>query len=246
MRQARYLSRRDLDGIADRVTQKYYQILGVGRGKLTPIDPVLLAEEVVKLNIMFSPLCNDGTILGLAAFADVELALCMSDGNVYIKQLKNGDVVIDTMLQANGLIGRCNFTIAHETGHHILCKLYPKEYGPLCNRTSHIMYRRERKAHSWIEWQADSLASSLLMPQNLITECLPRFSLEKRIEMLNSVFRPKEYQSFCDLAEYLGVSKQALAIRLKQLGILDRRKDYLSNPYELISVYADESKYQKL
>lgn len=243
---SRYLTRRDLDCIANRVTRKYYRVLGVDPNDLTPIDPVLLAEEIVKLNVMFSPLCSDGSILGLAAFANVELELCLSDGSSISKQLKNGDIVIDTGLQQEGLLGRCNFTIAHETGHHILSKLFPKEYGPLCNRTSHIMYRREKEAHNWIEWQADSIASSLLMPQALISQSLFRFSFGEKVEMLNKVFRPKEYQRFCDMADYLGVSKQALAIRLKQLGRLDSEKDYLANPYELLRIYVDESEYQQM
>ena len=48
------------------------------------------------------------------------------------------------------------------------------------------------------------------------------------------------------MAEYLGVSKQALAIRLNQLGLLDRDKDYLANPYELVRIYVDESEYQQM
>ena len=243
---SRFLSRRDLDSIANHVTGQYYRMLGDSKGDLTPIDPVLLAEEIVKLNVKFSPLCSDGSILGLAAFAEVELELFLADGNTLTQSLHNGDIVIDTALQTNGLLGRCNFTIAHETGHHILSKLYPKEYGPLCNRTSHIMYRRVREAHNWIEWQADSIASSLLMPQPLIMESLYRFSLGEKVEMLNRVFRPMEYQRFCDMADYLGVSKQALAIRLKQLGLLDRDKDYLANPYELVRIYVNESEYQQM
>lgn len=108
------------------------------------------------------------------------------------------------------------------------------------------MYRREKEAHNWIEWQADSIASSLLMPQALISQSLFRFSFGEKVEMLNKVFRPKEYQRFCDMADYLGVSKQALAIRLKQLGRLDSEKDYLANPYELLRIYVDESEYQQM
>lgn len=243
---SRHLTRRELDCIANRVTRKYYQLLGVAPDDLTPIDPILLAEEIVKLNVIFSPLCSDGSILGLAAFADVELELYFSDGSTISKQLENGDIVIDTGLQQEGLLGRCNFTIAHETGHHILSKLFPKEYGQLCNRTSHIMYRRKKESHNWIEWQADSIASSLLMPQALINQCLFRFSIGEKVEMLNRIFRPNEFQKFCDMADYLGVSKQALAIRFKQLGLLDSNKDYLANPYELLRIYVDESEYQQM
>ena len=36
------------------------------------------------------------------------------------------------------------------------------------------------------------------------------------------------------MAEFLGVSKQAMAIRLKRLGLL--KKEYLQNPYALADV----------
>jgi Zn-dependent peptidase ImmA (M78 family) len=104
------------------------------------------------------------------------------------------------------------------------------------------MYRRKKEAHDWGEWQADTIASGLLMPRQLILESLPRFGLGERIDMLNRLYRPIEYKRFCELADYLGVSKQALSIRLKQLNLLG--KDYLANPNELPRVYCDESDSQ--
>ena len=62
--------------------------------------------------------------------------------------------------------------------------------------------------------------------------------------MLNRLYRPKIYQQFSEMSEYLGVSKQALSIRLSQLGYLDRQKNYLANPYELLQVYCDDRECQ--
>ena len=58
------------------------------------------------------------------------------------------------------------------------------------------------------------------------------------IGILNKVYRPKEYGRFCEMAEFLGVSKQAMAIRLKRLGLL--KKDYLQNPYALADVEKED------
>ena len=41
------------------------------------------------------------------------------------------------------------------------------------------------------------------------------------------------------MADEMGVSKQALAIRLKNLGLLDR--EYLKNPYEMLNIYMEEN-----
>ena len=55
---------------------------------------------------------------------------------------------------------------------------------------------------------------------------------------LNRVFAPKEYQAFATVAENLGVSKAALSIRLKQLGLLTRND--LKDPYALVRIEPDE------
>lgn len=233
----RYLSRRYLEQLAKQHTDRYYQHLGASEMPI-PVNPTVLAVETLGLNVQYLPLCQNGDILGLSAFDDVEITLHLEDGSEDHKLLTNRDIVIDTALMADDKIGRCNFTIAHETAHHILCRRFPKEYGPVCNRRSHIMYRRSKEDHSWVEWQADTIASALLLPTELVAACLWVFGLGQRIEMLNSVFRKAEYEKFCNMASYLGVSKQALCIRLKQLGMLG--KEYLANPYDLVTIYNDD------
>lgn len=52
--------------------------------------------------------------------------------------------------------------------------------------------------------------------------------------MLNKVYCPAVYERFADMATFLGVSKKALSIRLRQLGLLE--KDYLDNPYALTDI----------
>ena len=71
--------------------------------------------------------------------------------------------------------------------------------------------------------------------ENSIT---PKFDLERGIDVLNRIYRPKEYGLFCKMAKFLGVSKQAMAIRLKRLGLL--KKDYLQNPYALADVEKED------
>ncbi len=154
---SRYLSRLDLDMIADRYTGRYFKLLQSKPGELPPIDPILLAEEIVKLNVSFTPLCDDGSVLGLAVFEDVLLTVCLPNGKIVSYQLSDGDVLIDTGLQQDGLLGRCNFTIAHEAGHHILNRLFPEEHRQMRNRRTHIMYRRRTESVNWVEWQADTI-----------------------------------------------------------------------------------------
>lgn len=50
---------------------------------------------------------------------------------------------------------------------------------------------------------------------------------------------PGVYKRFDALADFLGCSKKALAIRMKQLGLL--KKEYLDNPFDLVTVYPEVS-----
>ena len=63
------------------------------------------------------------------------------------------------------------------------------------------------------------------------------FSLGEKVKTLNKVFFPKEYEHFSDMASFLGVSKTALAIRMKQLGLLEN--NHLDDPYCIVDIDYD-------
>ena len=44
---------------------------------------------------------------------------------------------------------------------------------------------------------------------------------------------PHDYERFSSMADHMGVSKKALSIRMKQLGLLEQ--DYLGVPYDFIN-----------
>lgn len=76
------------------------------------------------------------------------------------------------------------------------------------------------------------------MPPALLIEQMRIVGLPAKIRILNRVFAPKAYQAFASIAETIGVSKSALAIRMKQLGLLER--DDLKDPYALVRVEMDD------
>lgn len=83
------------------------------------------------------------------------------------------------------------------------------------------------------------LGSDILLPENLIKQGMYLFSLGEKIECLNKIYFPGVYKRFDALADFLGCSKKALAIRMKQLGLL--KKEYLDNPFDLVTVYPEVS-----
>ena len=139
--------------------------------------------------------------------------------------------------------GRRNFTLMHETCHQIFRILFPAEYMPpaqcrkVCCCTS-SMYGYRIKPINWEEWRVNTLAASILMPKDLLIEQMHTAGLGNNLRLLNKIFAPKEYEKFAAVAEAMGVSKAALAIRMKQLHLLDR--DDLKDPYALVRVVCDE------
>ena len=85
--------------------------------------------------------------------------------------------------------------------------------------------------------QANALASAILLPRELVEKGMFLFSLGDKIEVLNKIYFHKVYEQFSGLAQFLGVSKQALSIRMKQLGLLEH--DYLNDPDSILEVVGE-------
>ena len=130
------------------------------------------------------------------------------------------------------------FTKSHEAGHQILKMLFPNEYGGSYKKIHFCLSQPQpHKRLDWEEWQANGIASVILMPEEIIKQAMFLFSLGDKIEMINKVYATYEYEQFSAMADFLGVSKTALSIRLTQLGLVE--KNFFSNPYDLTNVYYD-------
>ena len=233
-----FIRQDQLEYIAEKYSDIYFRTVGrMPDGSLPPVNPTVFAEKILGLRLRFFPLSIDGSILGLSVFDPIEYELSYTDGTVETVNLDAKDIVIDTELLGDEHIGRRNFTIAHENAHHILNSEFQEYHHDYLNRSVHVFYRRQAQRDRE-EWQADTLASLILMPKPLILDCMRRFGLNDSIQILNRVFRPEEYVKFERMANFLGVSRQALCIRLKQLKLI--RKEYLARPYDMVNVYMDD------
>ena len=128
----------------------------------------------------------------------------------------------------------------HEGSHQIFKRLFPDEYGTAKGRGAPVRCYKVSSENSgrikdWEEWLANALASATLLPANLISKGMYLFGLGEKIDCLNKIYRPQEYERFSALADFLGSSRKALAIRMKQLGLV--KKEYLDNPFDMISIY---------
>ncbi len=151
----------------------------------------LIAEKTLKLQIKFANLNED--------LEGVLGALDISNKTIWIDNSLSDD---DNFT----LMSRCNFTIAHEFGHYILHKkLYNEE-----NIQLYHYGDNQTNAIKNMETQADRFASYLLMPT---------IPLMRKLSSINQN-QPFETTLF-ELTRFFKVSKEAMIIRLKKLGLVD-------------------------
>ena len=149
-------------------------------------------------------------------------------------------ILIESELMKEGAnIGRRNYTVSHESCHHILKMLFPHDYGAQAKaRSVHCYYRSSRGNTDWEEWQVETLAAMILLPPECVIRSMERFGLGTQMRLLNRVFASADYKKFEAMASFMGASKTALSIRMMQLGLLKRND--LSDPYRLVRVEMDE------
>ena len=204
------------------------------------IDPELLLEKVLGLNVEYQHLSYDGSILGMTSFTEMGVQVFEDDDNEAFFFLDGKTVLVEKDLNFDSkLKGRKNFTLMHEGSHQIFKMLFPNDYG-VTQKSAGVHYykansERNKPISDWEEWQANTLGAAILLPENLIKQGMYLFSLGEKIECLNKIYYPSVYKRFDALADFLGCSKKALAIRMKQLGLL--KKEYLDNPFDLVTVY---------
>ena len=224
-----HLCYEDLRGMALQLLADYY---GTKELPFRPLDPLDFAKNYMKLTVRYENLSyGRRVILGCIAYENTVLEINPGDPKSYIP-IAERTVFLDESLKKDKQRGRRNFTLAHECSHQAIYLLNPEAYGRGQWRTPGERYslRELTTENDWFEWQANALAAELLMPVHLVTKVMSNLGYHGKVPIY-----PDDkllYQERCLLrraADYLGVSKAALLIRFKQLGLLDyrSREEYL-------------------
>ena len=66
------------------------------------------------------------------------------------------------------------------------------------------------------------MAAALLLPREVVEEGMFWFGLGDKMKVLSKKYSEYKYDRFCDLADFLQVSKTTLSYRMEQLGLLER------------------------
>ena len=205
-----FLSYDAINDMAQQIVNRYRKTLKHPR---TDVDIVELLKQECDLNFEFYSLSNDASILGLFSPFPTDIPV-WCDGTPTTIRTDGKTALIDASLLPKKMRGRRNFTIAHEGSHVILNHCSPEPW--VAHRDAVVEY----VVSDWEEWQANTLASCLLMPEDSVRFFFKSFYNAEHIDTIsylqNKLFHPLEL-----MAEHFGVSKKALSIRLKKLELVD-------------------------
>ena len=99
-------------------------------------------------------------------------------------------------------------------------------------------YSKEELAQMFasVEWQADTMGASLLMPRRIIENALAKYNQSNPIKVYgDNTITSKDKAVIRRMAAYIGVSYTALVIRLRDMGLFEYHNilEYISNELNL-------------
>lgn len=224
-----------IETIGRKILQEYDPVLLDGPPQAVPIETII--ETKFDLTLEYHCLRKNGSILGETIFDEGAAILYDQDEKRYrLIAVKAGTILVEERLCVDRLLGRLRFTCAHELGHWVL---HQKLYSGTGDVAAYEGKTSLDESHGLVEWQADALATALLMPLPQIKRSFYRLRAGRSNEQL-----------VAEMAQIFQVSKQAMRIRLETRNLIYQEekmtfeiKDYFETPIileprvELYTVY---------
>ena len=209
------------------------------------LDVEDFSEFYAGLEIDYKDLTHNQSILGMMVFNDCCIPVYDAERNKARKiSVNEGTILIDNSLLEQDQLMRGRFTLCHEVSHWLL---HRQMYMVDKNQISLFDYIEEQRQpvikcrtadiestgrkrlvtdEDWIEWQADYMASALLMPKNafskVVREKFNSSGMESGYYQIGTDFEKDlwvEVMAY-ELADLFEVSVAAARIRLKNLGFV--------------------------
>lgn len=200
----RYYRPEVLDSIARMSVCENGEAYSCSASQAVPIEKII--ENQYGLSIEYLHLTNDGRELGRMICTDGYTTYFDKETNDYaLMPVQSGTVLIDaSLLEQSANEGRLRFTLAHELAHWLIHKKIYEDisYSAFLNEPDNN--------EDAIEWQANYLATAILMPSGKIKSSF--HALRPVCTELSDLI-PK-------MANIYGVSKQAMELRLKSLYLI--------------------------
>jgi len=223
------LSRYDIENIAAKVLNEQFPM---NLEKPIPLNTEALFDNlglIVKHRYLGIP---EHEILGVTIMGDLEeLVGCNSRMEPVVFEETFGTVLINIQLCNARNRARRRYTEAHEASHWLLHRPYfdrlPQDKGSrhiVCRSVENYRLKR-RTITDWLEWQADSLAASLLMPRDIFfryvqsairSAGIPKGYLVEGQGIDRNVFR----EIIDPISKQFSVSHRAAQIRMVHLNLI--------------------------
>ena len=241
------LKRIEIDDLAEKILQDYNP---QSLEKPCCLDIEHFSECYAGLEMDYQDLTHNQSILGMMVFNDCYIPVYDADNNKAKRiSVNEGTILIDNSLLNDEQLRRGRFTHAHEVGHWLLHRnIYrfnrnqislfelQSENEPFikCRKTDIESNGRRQLTtdDDWIEYQADNMASSLLMPKRVIIKLvLERFksaSIKNNYYEIGTDFEQDLWADVLtrEIADIFDVSIVAVKIRLKNLNLVKEKQEY--------------------
>ena len=215
------LKQTEIDVIAEAL---FYDFCPEALNEPQAIDVDAFCESYLGLHLDYQYLSNNGIYLGMTVFSDSERIIVFDPmlKRAEYTSVKAGTVIIDNTLLDEKQEHRYRFTMGHEAaGHAVLHKPY-FEHMKDRNKAAMIQCRMDSKEKKdprsytdidWMEWQADKMSSSFLMPRSSVMKVAERVKEEMKgnWEYYISLYLVQE------VSKVFNVSQMAAFLRLKTL-----------------------------
>ena len=198
-----YFRPQALETIARKALTDYNPSYLNSKPQATPIEKII--EDVYGLSIEYKYLTNDARELGRMIYDDGITTYFNKDIDDYkLLRVKAKTILIEgSLLEDENCYGRLRFTLAHELAHWLIHKKIFSGTGEAA-----ALYNINDNDDA-TEWQANYLATAILMPNGQIKRCF-------------NALRPKckgQVGFVCEMSKVFEVSKKAMEIRLKDLSL---------------------------
>ncbi len=248
-----FISNEEADEIGDGYAQLIYQR---SPNDSLCVDVDGLATEVLGLTIVYESffgrdIDKDGFL------ADGDKDLCITrDGHEMSVVFPWKTVVLDKELLKPEKSGRRRFTLAHEVSHYLITTLFLKSFSACAHREydgeRQYSYKDLKEILSAKEMHADRLAAAILMPRFNMDKAMRKYAEKSKFCIYGcNIILPEDKMRMQLMADNLGVSFQALKIRLKELGFIEKKtftdfvkQDYREGDFDDSDIEYDRSQGQ--
>lgn len=218
-----YISYDELEELGETIVRAYINKTRRYNAHCVDIDG--LVTDYLGLTVVYETIAEDDPNK-IAFLSNGKRPLCVirNKKRVQVVFPKN-TAVLDKILLSEDESSRRRFTLSHEGAHSVIAKQNPmQDVGCFHNEFDPeriYTLEEQRELLSFSEAQADRLGSVFLMPRFILKRVMKKYDCEKGLNIYGwNVFAPEDKIKLRKIADCMGVSYQALIIRLRTLGLL--------------------------